>query len=70
MKKSALRQRKMEKTSKCKEGYSMQPKKDSEGNVMKDPSGAVIKSCQKDTTSKYTGTDRSSGKKVPPSGEK
>ena len=70
MKKSALRQRKMEKTSKCKEGYSMQPKKDSEGNVMKDPSGKVIESCQEDITPKYTKTYRSSGEKNPSSGKK
>ena len=62
MKKSALRQR-MNKTLKCKEGYSMQPKEDSKGNIMKDPSGKVIESCQEDITSKYTKTDRSSGKK-------
>ena len=67
MKKSPLQQRKMKKTLKCKEGYSMQPKLDSKGEPMKDPSGAVIKSCQMDDKNpdkKYTGTDPASGKKT------
>ena len=68
MKKSSLAKRKMEKTLKCKEGYSMQPKKDSEGNVMKDPSGAVIKSCQEDITPSLNPSK--TGQNDPPSGKK
>ena len=69
MKKSPLQQRKMKKTLKCKEGYSMQPKLDSKGNPMKDPSGGVIKSCQMDDKNPdktYTRPDRESGKKKSP----
>ena len=46
---------KMRKTLKCKEGFSMQPKKDKDGNVVKDKEGNPVKSCQpikKEKTSK------------------
>ena len=48
MKKSPLQQRKIKKTLKCKEGYSMQTRMDSKGQPMRDPDGKIIKSCQID----------------------
>ena len=36
----------MRKTLRCKEGFSMQPKKDKDGNVVKDKEGNPVKSCQ------------------------